>query len=88
MDLAAGEVVDSGVVGGNAAGTVDRGLLRRHRHDEEGDKHQEDADGLGVVLGEDALAVEGHGLGPARGLATRVGGRDRDALGGHCCRRR
>lgn len=69
LDMA-GEVVDSGVIVGNTAGVVDRGLLRRHGHDEEGDKHQEDADGLGVVLGEDALAVKGHGLGPAGGLAT------------------
>lgn len=83
LDLAVGKVVDSGVVVGNTA-RVDRGLLRRYGHDEEGDKHQEDADGLGVVLGEDALAVEGHGLGPAGGLATRVGGWDRDALSGHC----
>ena len=32
--------------------------LSLDRHDQERDEHQKDADGLGVVLGEDTLAVE------------------------------
>ena len=81
----AGEVVDGGVERGNAAISGDGALaLGLGGHDQEGNQEQEDADGLGVVLAEDALAVERHGLGPAGKLSTRVGGREGDALSGHC----
>ena len=84
LDLG-GEVVSGVVVVSHAAIRTNGPLtsLCGYGHHQEGDKEQEGADRVSVVLAKDALSIEGHGLGPTRGFASLGRGRDGDALSSH-----